>query len=209
MGYNHIKHRYYACIIYNENNTEHEMLQVLKDSKIPCIVSPLHCDDVWTETDVLRIKDDRPELFDDSYHIPGGKKKSHWHVIFEMPYSKQPKSSLAYLNDNLPKSYHLNYIEGVGVLSIYCRYLCHLDDPSKAQYPKEQCHILNNMFVDFSKPSPPKTQRNLLNDLTFFIANNNTNITRLINVYREDDEMLKFIVKNTYFVKILIQENWG
>lgn len=102
--------RNFACIVYPESAPS-DWLDILSSQCIPCFVSPLHDKDI----------------------NPGGEpKKPHYHVILMFDSVK---------TDEQAKEVFCN-IGGVGcerVKSIrgYARYLCHLDNPEKAQYSQE------------------------------------------------------------------------
>lgn len=102
--------RNYATVVYPESAPS-DWLEKLAEMKIQAFVSPLHKDDV------------NPD---------GTVKKAHYHVIFMFDVVKTAKQAENFSSE----------IGGVGLESInslrgYCRYLCHLDNPEKAQYKSE------------------------------------------------------------------------
>lgn len=99
--------RNYACIVYPESAPEN-WLQILADMAVPCLVSPLHNRD---------------------FNPNGELKKPHYHVMFTF----EGKKSKSQFNAMIKP---LNGTEVVVVESVrgYARYLCHLDNPEKAQY---------------------------------------------------------------------------
>ena len=102
--------RNYACIVYPESAPA-EWKDILAGSLVDCLVSPLH------EFDV---------------NADGSPKKPHYHVIILFDGPKTPEQAREVFD----------LIGGVGcevVTNIrnYARYLCHLDNPEKAQYPVE------------------------------------------------------------------------
>ena len=99
--------RTYATVVYPDSAPDG-----WKDNLncIPCFISPLHDKDI---------------------NPTGEQKKPHWHVLFAF----ENKKSDAQIMDII------NKIGGVGCESVislrgYARYLCHLDNPEKAQYEK-------------------------------------------------------------------------
>lgn len=97
----------FATVVYPESCPE-DWLEMLGGLLIPCFVSPLH---------------------DKDFNPNGEPKKPHYHVLFRFDGVK----TLEQVREILP------LIGGVGcepVNSIrgYARYLCHLDNPEKAQY---------------------------------------------------------------------------
>lgn len=99
--------RNYACIVYPESAPEN-WKEILSDQFIPSLISPLH---------------------DKDLNPTGEPKKPHYHVILMFDSVKTTEQA-----KNI-----FDMIGGVGcqvVNSIrgYARYLCHLDNPDKAQY---------------------------------------------------------------------------
>ena len=102
--------RNYACVVYPESAPEN-WLELLRDHNIPAFVSPLHNKDV------------NPD---------GTVKKEHYHVQFLNDGPKTPEQMKTVFET----------FGGVGCEVVnsargYARYLCHLDNPEKAQYCTE------------------------------------------------------------------------
>lgn len=99
--------RNYATVVYSESAPE-KWRDILSEQFIPSFISPLHNNDV----------------------NPGGeKKKEHYHVILMFDSVKTVEQAREVFEK----------IGGVGCEVInsirgYARYLCHLDNPEKAQY---------------------------------------------------------------------------
>lgn len=100
--------RNYGTIVYQESAPP-DWLSIAADFKIPMFVSPLHKDDVDENTGEL--------------------KKPHWHVMIMFD-SVKTREQAAELFDQIGGV----GVEVVQVLRSYARYLCHLDQPDKAQY---------------------------------------------------------------------------
>lgn len=99
--------RNYATVVYPESAPP-DWLSVAGELKIPCFISPLH---------------------DKDLNPTGEPKKPHYHVMimFEGVKTKEQVAEI------------FGLIGGVGVEVVqsvrgYARYLCHLDNPDKAQY---------------------------------------------------------------------------
>lgn len=105
------RYRNFATVVYPESAPEN-WLEILGDEKIPTFISPLHDKDV----------------------NPGGEpKKLHYHVVV-MFEGKKSQEQVAEL---------FSSFGGVGVEIVksirgYARYLCHMDNPEKAQYDQGQ-----------------------------------------------------------------------
>lgn len=107
--------RNYATVVYPESAPENWQ-DILSDAHIPAFISPLHDSDV----------------------NPGGEpKKQHYHVMLMFEGKKSAKQATEVFDT----------IGGVGCEKVnsirgYARYLCHLDNPEKAQYVPEQVRAL-------------------------------------------------------------------
>lgn len=102
--------RNYASVVYPESAPENWQ-EILSDLKVPAFVSPLHNAD---------------------QNPTGEKKKDHYHVmlVFEGVKTQDQAKEI------------FSKIGGVGCEAVqslrgYARYLCHLDNPEKAQYSTE------------------------------------------------------------------------
>lgn len=102
--------RNYACVVYPDSAPEN-WLSIIADSKIPCLVSPLHD------------KDKNPT---------GEDKKPHYHVLTMYDTVKTPEQAQAFFD-----TFKGVGVEVVSSLRGYARYLCHLDNPEKAPYSPE------------------------------------------------------------------------
>lgn len=104
--------RNYATIVYPESSTTPENWQeILSEQFVPAFISPLH---------------------DKDMNATGEPKKAHYHVMIMFDSVKTHEQAKEIFEK----------IGGVGcqrVQSIrgYARYLCHLDNPEKAQYNQE------------------------------------------------------------------------
>lgn len=107
--------RNYATVVYPESAPENWQ-EILAEQFVPCFISPLHDKDI---------------------NPTGEPKKPHYHVVIMY----EGKKSLEQAKDLI------SLFSGVGcevVQSIrgYARYLCHLDNPEKAQYLPDQVRSL-------------------------------------------------------------------
>lgn len=109
--------RNFATVVYpDSDNTPDEWQEILSQQFIPAFISPLHDKDV---------------------NPTGEPKKAHYHVIlmFEGKKSTEQVKEI------------FNLIGGVGCEKVnsirgYSRYLCHLDNPEKAQYDQADVRSL-------------------------------------------------------------------
>lgn len=102
------KYRNYAFIVYPESMVD-DFFERLEALKLPAFVSPLHD---------LDVKDD------------GSLKKPHYHVVLR--YASQV--AISHATKDLLSLGVSQPPEIVKSLRAYSRYLCHLDQPHKAQY---------------------------------------------------------------------------
>lgn len=109
------RYRNFASVVYPDSAPENWQ-QILAEHFVPALISPLH--DLDTNPD-------------------GEIKKPHWHVMLIFDGKKSDDQATEIFKS----------ISGVGcevVQSIrgYARYLCHLDNPEKHQYPPENVRAL-------------------------------------------------------------------
>lgn len=103
--------RNWACVLYPDSAAEN-WLSIIADSKIPTYVSPIHDRDV---------------------NPNGEPKKPHYHVLTPYEGKKSEAQARAFF-----ESFGGVGCERVNSLRGYARYLCHLDNPEKAQYDPSQ-----------------------------------------------------------------------
>lgn len=99
--------RNFACVLYEES-VPPDFREIINSWHVPCFLSPYHDKDV---------------------NPTGECKKPHWHLLLTFDNVKSREQAKALFDQ----------VDGVGcevVESVrgYARYLCHLDNPEKAQY---------------------------------------------------------------------------
>lgn len=107
--------RNYACVVYPDSAPEN-WIDVLVEAFIPAFISPLHDSDI---------------------NPTGEPKKAHYHVIIMFDSVKTSEQAKEIFDK----------IGGVGCEKVnsirgYSRYLCHLDNPEKAQYDMSEVRSL-------------------------------------------------------------------
>lgn len=109
------RYRNFATVVYTDSAPENWM-QLLSEQVVPAFISPLHDKDV---------------------NPTGEHKKEHYHVMIMF----EGKKSIEQAQEIF------DVIKGVGVEKVnslrgYARYLCHLDNPEKAQYSIDEVQCL-------------------------------------------------------------------
>lgn len=107
--------RNYATVVYPDSAPD-EWQEILSQQFVPAFISPLHD------------KDTNPT---------GEVKKPHYHVIimFDSTKTKEQAQEIFTLINGVG-------CEKVNSLRGYARYLCHMDNPEKYQYPQEDVRCL-------------------------------------------------------------------
>lgn len=110
--------RNFATVVYPESAPS-DWVNILDSERIPALISPLH------DRDINQSADKTP-------------KKPHYHVILMFSSVKTKTQAKAVFDK----------IGGVGCEAVqsirgYARYLCHLDNPDKAQYSQADVRALN------------------------------------------------------------------
>lgn len=146
MADKNVKKRNWAFVLYPESAPA-DWLERIQKSGVMAAVSPLHDKDV---------------------NATGEPKKPHYHVIlvYGNPTTfKNVESFTKSLNQPIPQA--LEQVRG------YYRYLAHMDNPEKAQYPASEIQTLNGFdigdFVEMSKSEVTKVLRALMG----YIQDNN------------------------------------
>lgn len=167
-----MKNRYWSFVCYPES-----VMPEFKDylSEMGCVfaVSPLHDKDV---------------------NATGEQKKAHWHVLlqFEGPttYNKVKEQICDKIGATIPKA----------VISLrgYYRYLCHLDNPEKAQYNIEDIEEYGGFHIDLTV-----SEKNVIKAkiCEYIVSNNITEYCDLVNHYRDigDFDYFEIVCNNTMF----------
>lgn len=103
--------RNYASVFYPDSAPEN-WNDIIASWKVPCFVSPLHEDD---------------------FNPGGEKKKAHYHILLMFEGVKTEEQARELLDQ-----VNCVGLETVSSIRGYARYLCHLDNPEKAQYTTDQ-----------------------------------------------------------------------
>jgi hypothetical protein len=108
--------RNFATVVYPDSAPE-KWQEILAEQFVPAFVSPLHEFDINPDGEI---------------------KKPHWHVMFMFEGKKSDDQVVEII-----KSFNGVGCEVVQSLRGYARYLCHLDNPEKYQYPPEAVRSLS------------------------------------------------------------------
>lgn len=152
-----VKRRGFAFLIYPESAPKN-WVQVLEETRLRVLISPIHDKDVWTETDELQ----------NPNHVAGEVKKAHYHcmIVFDGP--STVASALSVLE---PLS--INRVEPVASITGMTRYFAHLDNKDKAQYKVDEIIALNGAVVDITRELTPEEKRAIREQVLSWIRDNN------------------------------------
>lgn len=142
------RRKVWAVILYPESLPE-DWIDRIEKTHVAAAVSPLHENDYWTSED----EEINPE------HRAGTRKKEHHHVILYFESLKSANQVLSLL-----EPFGVTYVEPVESPRAYNRYLCHLDQPEKAQYDPKEVIRLNGAKCDMSKPNPTADEQQEIRD---------------------------------------------
>ena len=198
------KSTFYNGIFYLENLTLKQALSLLSNSGIPCLVSPVHSMDFYSEQD----KEDWESSHDSETfpHSVGELKKAHVHVIFKLPFPKNISSALLFINSCLSENLQFSYIQPVGSLALVCRYLIHLDNPEKFQYDFSEIKNLNFFPADFNLPKAGTSSNSSLNLILDFInKNQKATYFQLVSYFASNSDVSSYIESHSYHVHSLLK----
>lgn len=103
--------RAYTCIVYPESAPT-DWRDIIDSYHIEWAASPLH---------------------DQDTNADGSPKKPHWHVLLQWDSLKTAEQA-----GEVAAAVHGTIVQPVQSVRSLLRYMCHLDNPDKAQYPKDQ-----------------------------------------------------------------------
>lgn len=135
----------FATIVYPESAPA-DWIQIIKDTHVPTLISPLHDKDVLPD---------------------GSQKKAHYHVMQIYDGNKNFETQIKPIFDRFG---------GVGREEIlsqrgYARYMCHMDNPEKYQYQQEEVQELNGACYS-AIVTLPTDELGALEDMLDFIEDN-------------------------------------
>lgn len=118
------KGRYFAFLVYEESAPS-DWRETLQNSHMPFAISPLHEPD--------------EEI-----------KKPHWHVVYKHSNTITLDGAKRALPEGIAAN---NHVEMLHHPRIYQRYLIHLDDPDKQQFPegREAIEVINGFPIDLTR----------------------------------------------------------
>ena len=143
--------RNFTFLMYEDSAVE-DWFEALTNMHIPAAVSPLH---------IGELKED------------GTEKKPHYHVV--LMYSQ--KHSIAQALEIVEELHGVPSLKNnfkefvVGDLQLMLRYLCHLDNPEKKQFPIEDVRIIGALNYEAAIQQSADIIQTLV-DITFFVHTN-------------------------------------
>lgn len=109
-------------------------------------------------------------LHDKDTEEDGTLKKPHYHVIAKYDSVKaldQVREDFAFTG--------IEFFEPVRSFRTMCRYLCHLDEEGKHQYPVDDVKCVSGMSPDFSRKLTKTDELKALQDMTQLVEDNDIN----------------------------------
>jgi len=160
------------CFILYPESMPKNAIQMLLQESCKVAISPLH-------------EPDKEE------------KKPHYHV--EICYSG--KKNIEDLNNEFREKYHCTYLQKVGDRNVYTRYLLHLDNPEKQQFPPG---TMPNANYDLR---PYMTKEVYIEDIVRDIKRRKIrDFKKLVDIYTEENkfaELEKISSKANFFIRYL------
>lgn len=210
-------------IVWRNRGEEREhdyetVCRVLRDLHIKAALSPLHDSDTYSESDVEewreRHKDkDGKVMTEDGRGVPlvppevGQPKPPHWHVICTFG---GPKSL-----DQLRRMFeplHVRAFYTVESKDGLLRYFCHLDDPDKAQYDRQDVTAFGGMDLSALYDVAASDERQAMFDLIdlcsgleselnpgAFIVTRFCDLVRIARQHEDRPELFKAVLDRSSF----------
>lgn len=161
-----------------------ECIKKINEMHLPCFISPPH---------------------DNDFNPTGEKKKKHWHVLLNYDSVKTEEQAK---ND-------INEFGGVGCEVVksnraYARYLCHLDNPEKAQYSVNDVTSIGGLdYIELINSTADLMAMEL--EIADYLLENNVLSFRDFLLWAKDEKRdwyTHIIHKSMYFVKEIIKSNY-
>ena len=153
------RHKVWTGIFYPDSAPpEDEWREAMSQMHTKIWVSPLHDKDVWTKADERK----------NPAHKAGTFKKAHYHYIDEYEVQVDLQTFLddfAFLNGG----HNVKYVRS---LRSMVRYLCHLDDPDKAPYKREDVLTFGGADFDIVEQLGSHERHEALRAMRVFIRDN-------------------------------------
>lgn len=176
--------RTWACVVYPDSSPDN-WRSLLDEHHIAWAESPFHCFDVNPGT--------------------GEKKKDHWHIALSFEGKKsldQIKSILEGITDVLPIP--LNSLRG------YVRYMAHLDNPEKYQYPVDQIVGHGGLDVDDLLRLSASARYKIVGKICSYAAEHNilyfSDLADYCLAEHPEDWYPVLVDQNTYYISNYIRE---
>lgn len=175
--------RNWATVCYPES-MKCNLVDILTDQHIPCLISPLHDSDVNPDS--------------------GEIKKAHYHVLFlfDGVKTRQQVSTLVDLIGGVG-------LEVVNSARAYARYLVHMDNPDKYQYDKDSVTCLGGADF-FSLISSPSDKYGTIMDMAEYIHDNDIiNFEEFFvwTMHQKPDWFRLMCDSQTFLIRTLIKSN--
>lgn len=119
------RQRAYAFLVY-EDSSNPDWLERLNQEHVEALVSPYH---------------------DRDFNPDGTPKKPHWHVML-MYDGKKSRAQINELRERVIGPDYNRKFEEIGTMRGYARYMCHMDNPEKAEYDKADVVALCGVDYD-------------------------------------------------------------
>lgn len=181
------KTRAWTFLLYPESAPAN-WVQLLRETHLGAIVSPLHDKDVWQDTT--------------DEHIEGELKKPHYHcmILFDGP--ARATQALQVL-----EPLGIKYVQPVASVRTLTRYFAHLDDADKAQYDVADIQSFNGAAVDTSRELSPEEKRAIRNNVLSWIRENSITEYKDVIYYALDTEpdWLDFVTSHTIMLTGLLR----
>lgn len=200
----------WAFLLWTDSMPDYSF-RFLKALNLPVFISPLHDRDTWTYEDSV------DNYLDTGYALVVGQaKKPHYHIMIHFESNKSASYVLSALSP-----LHIQHVEQLGVCERskgmgwrgYARYLCHLDNPEKAQYDPAEVVSFGgrSYFRDAAISAPAARAWDCAPIFEFISLNGVTSYSWLLEYCRmhHPDWYPTVFINSTKFVQFLKSMDWS
>lgn len=137
-----MKSRDWQFILYTEKYSIETIIDIFEERGIISCISPIHDQDIYTKEDYEKYKrrhEEEPE-----WKI-GENKKPHYHVLIHYN-GPTTYNNVKVLTEDVGGTIPQKIVNNTGAY----KYLCHLENPDKAQYDMKDIRITNGYQITLS-----------------------------------------------------------
>lgn len=178
----------YSFIAYAENMDIDKIRVYLNRMHYRAAISPLHAPE--------------PDGTDGDVEL-----KPHYHVVINFPNPRVCDS----VRDEFAAVANIASPQRVGDIRAITRYLTHMDNPEKQQFPNDKPELFGNYQYDkyiYQTPAPSEDAKYIIEIMEILnsLKGSSCPFSCLLTIASETPELVTFILRNSYAVNVIVND---